>query len=96
MGPADASAVIDSLSAALARETDGSKVLSVEARAASIYWKLWKDVPVQFARRNPQRLGPNGRWRPGRTDLWLTFGPRASLLTGKPFRATTPGNALLN
>jgi hypothetical protein len=96
MGSADGSAVIDSFSVALARETDGSKVLSVEARAASIYWKLWKNVPVRFARRSPQRLGPNGRWCPGRTDLWLTFGPRASLLTGKPYRATTPGNALLN
>jgi CRISPR/Cas system-associated endonuclease Cas1 len=95
-GSAEASAAIDSLSATLARETDGSKVLSIEACAASIYWRLWKDVPVQFARRSPQRLGPNGRWRPGRTDLWLTFGPRASLLTGKPHRATTLGNALLN
>ena len=53
-------------------------------------------MPVRFARRNPQRLGPNGRWRPGRAEQWLTFGPRASLLTGGPFRATTPGNALLN
>jgi CRISPR-associated endonuclease Cas1 len=87
--------LIDAL-AAVMRETDGSKVLSVEARAASIYWKLWNDVPVKFARRNPQRLGRNGRWRPGRSDLWLTVGPRASVLTGKGFRATTPGNALLN
>jgi CRISP-associated protein Cas1 len=96
MRSADASAEIDRLSAALARQTDGSKVLSIEAHAASIYWKLWKDVPVRFARRSPQRLGPDGRWRAGRTDLWLTFGPRASQLTGKPHRATTPGNALLN
>ncbi|MGH6876905.1 MAG: CRISPR-associated endonuclease Cas1, partial [Rhizomicrobium sp.] len=44
----------------------------------------------------PQRLGPNGRWRPGRPDPWLTFGSRTSLLSGKPSRATTPGNALLN
>jgi CRISPR-associated endonuclease Cas1 len=96
MGSGGESTVIDKLAAAIVRETDGSRVLSVEARAASIYWKLWKNVPVRFARRNPQRLGPNGRWRSGRSDLWLTFGPRASLLTGKPFRATTPGNALLN
>jgi hypothetical protein len=96
MRSADASAEIDRLSAALARETDGSKVLSIEAHAASIYWKLWKDVPVRFARRSPQRLGPNGRWRAGRTNLWLTFGQRASLLTKSPHRATTPGNALLN
>jgi hypothetical protein len=71
-------------------------VLSAEARAALIYWKLWADVPVRFARRNPKRPGPTGRWRPGRPDPWLTFGPRASQLTGKPFRATTPGNSLLN
>jgi hypothetical protein len=62
----------------------------------SIYWKLWKNVPVRFARRNPQRLGTNGRWRHGRSDLWLTFGSRASLLTGNPIRATTLGNAPLN
>jgi CRISPR-associated endonuclease Cas1 len=96
MGSTDASTAIGKLAAGIARETDGSKVLSVEAHAASIYWKLWRNVPVRFARRNPQRLGANGRWRAGRSDLWLTFGPRASLLTGKPFRATTPGNALLN
>jgi CRISPR/Cas system-associated endonuclease Cas1 len=40
MRSADASAEIDRLSAALACETDGSKVLSIEAHAASIYWKL--------------------------------------------------------
>jgi hypothetical protein len=51
---------------------------------------------VRFARRNPQRLAPNGRWRPGRTEPWVTFGPRTSLLSGKQSRATTPGNALLN
>jgi CRISPR-associated endonuclease Cas1 len=96
LGSADATASIGSLAAAIAREKDGRKALSVEARAASIYWKLWEDMPIKFARRNPQRLSPNGRWRPGRHDSWLTFGPRSSLLTGKPFRATTPGNALLN
>jgi CRISPR-associated endonuclease Cas1 len=96
MGSADAGAAIGGLAEEIARETDGSKVLSVEARAAAIYWKLWQDLPVRFARPNPNRLWPNGRWRPGRPDPWLRFGPRTSLLTGKPFRATTPGNALLN
>jgi hypothetical protein len=71
-------------------------VLFIESRAASIYWKLWESVPVRFARRNPQRLGSNGRWRSGRHESWLTFGPRSSLLTGRPHRASTPGNALLN
>jgi hypothetical protein len=95
MGSADASAAIVSLAAGIECETDEAKVLSAEAPAALIYWKLWANVPVRFARRNPKRLGPTGRW-PGRPDPWLTFGPRASQLTGKPFRATTPGNSLLN
>src|SRR3954471_14708834 len=41
LGSADGSAAIGSLAAAIARETDGRKVLSLEAHAASIYWKLW-------------------------------------------------------
>jgi CRISPR-associated endonuclease Cas1 len=96
MGSADGSTAISKLATGIVRETNGSKVLSAQAHAALIYWKLWKDVPVRFARANPQRLGPSGRWRPGRSEQWLTFGQRASLLTAEPYRATTPGNALLN
>ena len=93
LGSANASAAINKLAAGVAQEKEGRRLLSWESRAASVYWKLWKDVPVRFARRNPQRLGPNGRWRSGRSEQWLTFGQRASLLTGEPYRATTPGNA---
>src|SRR5438874_1286521 len=96
LGSAETGEAIDNLAVLIARETDGVKALSIESRAASIYLKLWEDMPVKFARRNPQRLGPNGKWRPGRPDPWLTFGQRTSVLTGKPHRATTPGNALLN
>jgi CRISPR-associated endonuclease Cas1 len=96
MGSISAGTAITKLAADVMDEAEGRKLLSWEARAASIYWRLWRDVPVRFARRNPQRLGPNGRWRPGRSEQWLTFGQRASLLTGEPYRATTPGNALLN
>lgn len=32
-------------------------MVAIEARAAAIYWKLWEDVAVRFARRNPERLG---------------------------------------
>src|SRR3954470_4358704 len=39
LGSADTGEVIDDLAAAVARETDGSKALAVESRAASIYWK---------------------------------------------------------
>lgn len=96
MGFADASAQIGNLAKTMARQADGKRALSVEAEAAWIYWNLWERMPVRFARRNPQRLGANGRWRPGRPDLWLTFGSRTSLLSGKPSRATTPGNCLIN
>lgn len=95
-GFTDASATIRTLADGIASEADGTRMLSVEAEAAWVYWNLWERMPVRFARRNPQRLASNGRWRPGRIDLWLTFGARTSLLSGKPSRATTPGNALLN
>ena len=96
LGFADESAAIGSLAERIAREADGKRALSLEAEAAWIYWNLWERMPVRFARRNPQRLGPNSRWRPGRPDLWLTFGSRTSLLSGKPSRATTPGNCIIN
>jgi CRISPR-associated protein Cas1 len=96
IGSAYASRAIGKLAARIVQETHGRKALSVEASAAWTYWSTWKNVPVRFARRNPERLGTDGRWRPGRSEQWLTFGTRASLLTGQPFRATTPGNALLN
>jgi CRISPR-associated endonuclease Cas1 len=93
---AAASATITRYAAAIARETDIARMLMAEAQAAAFYWQLWKDVPIRFARRNPKRLGPGGRWQPGRHDPWLIFGPRPSLLTGQPYRATTPGNCVLN
>jgi CRISPR-associated endonuclease Cas1 len=96
LGSAETGEAIDDLAVTVARETDGSKALAVESRAASMYWKLWEDMPIRFARQNPQRLGLNGKWRPGRPDPWLTFGQRTSVLTGKPHRATTPGNSLIN
>ena len=76
--------------------TDIARMQMAEAQAPAFYWELRKDVPIAFARRNPKRLGPGARWRPGRHDPWLVFGPRASLLTGQPYRATTPGNCVLN
>lgn len=92
----NASATIAGLAAAVQRETDMSRMLLFEAQAAALYWQLWRDVPVRFARRNPHRLGPGGRRRPGRLDAWLVFGARSSLLTESPYRASTPGNAVLN
>jgi CRISPR-associated endonuclease Cas1 len=96
IGAAGAGEAIEALAIEMQNEADGARVLSLEAQAASIYWKWWESIPVRFARHDPQRLDARGRWRPGRPEPWLAFGQRASMLTGRPFRATTPGNALLN
>ncbi len=96
MGRPEASAAIGGYAVDIASEMAGPKVLAIEAKAASIYWREWATVPVRFARDNPQRLDHKGRWRPGRAEAWHTFGRRVSVLTGMPWRATTPGNAILN
>jgi hypothetical protein len=96
IGAAEAGVAIEALAIEIGHEVDGARVLSLEAKAASIYWKCWESIPVRFARRDPQRLDARGRWRPGRPQSWLAFGQRASMLTGRPFRATTPGNVLIN
>jgi hypothetical protein len=80
----------------MTRETDGLKLLTIEAKSAKIFWAEWESVPVRFARDNPQRLDHKARWRPGRTEAWQTFGSRTSTLTGKPWRATTPGSSMVN
>jgi CRISPR-associated endonuclease Cas1 len=59
---------------------------AVEAEAALAYWGAWARVPVQFARREAARIPAH----------WLTFGRRASLVTGTSRRATNPANAILN
>jgi hypothetical protein len=61
LGFTDEGSAIGSLAEAVVREADGKRALSIEAEAAWIYWSLWERMPVRFARRNPQRLGPNGR-----------------------------------
>jgi hypothetical protein len=90
LGFDEASATISGLDEGIARGTDGTRALSLEAEAAWSYWNLWERMPLRFARRNPQRLGPDNRWRPGRPDPWLTFGSRTSLLSTKPSRARNP------
>jgi hypothetical protein len=96
IGRSEATARIADYAAQMAQETDGGRLLSIEAKAAVSYWAAWNSVPVRFARRNPDRFDHRGRWRPGRSEAWYTFGSRASTLTGKPWRATTPANAILN
>ena len=60
--------------------------LTLESRAASVYWSSWRDLPIQFPKRDLQRV----------PEHWRTFGPRISPLTGSPRLAVNPANAVLN
>jgi CRISPR-associated endonuclease Cas1 len=66
--------------------TSMEDVLRAEAQAASAYWQAWSTLPIPF---------PAGTID-GVPEHWLTFGQRASLLTGSPRSASNPANAILN
>ena len=61
-------------------------IRSIESRAAAEYWGAWRDVPIQFPRKDAERVPAH----------WLSFGTRHSPLTGGPRLAINPPNALLN
>lgn len=84
LGSEETAGLIVRLAGEIAGVGDSAQILAIEATAAVAYWALWRDLPVQFARHS--EVPEHGR----------TFGPRSSPLTGKPLRAATPGNALLN
>jgi CRISPR-associated endonuclease Cas1 len=58
----------------------------IEAHAAGHYWAAYRTLPVNFPRNQQKRIASH----------WLTFGNRASALTGSPRRACNPANAILN
>lgn len=59
----------------------------LEARAASIYWNAWRNLPIRFTKSDSRRI-PNH---------WLEFGSRSSPISKpSPRRAGNPANALLN
>jgi CRISPR-associated endonuclease Cas1 len=57
-----------------------------ESRAAYAYWSAWRNLPVDFPKRDLHRV-------PGH---WRTFGTRFSPLTRSPRLAVNPPNAILN
>jgi CRISPR-associated endonuclease Cas1 len=61
-------------------------LLGAEAQAASAYWQAWSELPTPFPTRDAGTL----------PEHWLTFGQRASLITGGPRLASNPPNAILN
>jgi len=66
--------------------TDLRGLLAAEALAASAYWQAWAELSIPFPTGEARKL----------PEHWLTFGQRASLLTGGPRSATNPAGALLN
>ncbi len=71
---------------ALSRATDYVGLRAGEAQAAAAYWSAWATVPVRFRGSERDRV----------PQYWLTFGLRASVLTGAPRLAVNPANAMLN
>jgi CRISPR-associated endonuclease Cas1 len=66
--------------------TEMRTLLGAEAQAASAYWQAWSALPIPFPAGTIHRVPKH----------WLTFGQRASLLTGSPRSASDPANAILN
>ena len=58
----------------------------LEARAAHAYWGAWRNLPINFPKKDLHRV----------PDHWRTFGTRVSPLTGSPRLAASPPNAILN
>jgi CRISPR-associated endonuclease Cas1 len=61
-------------------------ILSVEARAARVYWKAWQTVSITFPDKDLLRV----------PEHWRSFDSRISPLTGSPRLAANPVNAILN
>ena len=81
-----ASATIDSAIARVSDAADINRLRLIEAEAANVYWKAWSAVSVQFARKETK----------GVPQHWKKLGRRASLVTGRSRKASSPGNAILN
>jgi CRISPR-associated endonuclease Cas1 len=62
------------------------RIRLIEAHAAGIYWSLWRDLPVNFPRKDEPRTASH----------WRSFGTRVSPLTMSPRVAVNPANAMLN
>jgi CRISPR-associated endonuclease Cas1 len=81
-----ASTAIREIRSELAEVESIDAILNVEARAARIYWKTWKDIQILFPTKELARV----------PDHWRSFESRASVLSGSPRLAVNPLNAILN
>ena len=63
------------------------RIRLIESRAASVYWSVWRDLPINFPKRDLPRV----------PDHWRKFGTRASPITASPRVAVNPpSEAMLN
>jgi CRISPR-associated endonuclease Cas1 len=62
------------------------RIREIESHAAAAYWSAWRALPMNFPRKDEQRIPAH----------WRTFGTRASPLTRSPRLAVNPPNAVLN
>jgi hypothetical protein len=81
-----ASTLIRQIRSELAEVESIEMILSVEARAARVYWKAWRTVPITFPDKELPRV----------PEHWRSFDSRISPLTGSPRLAANPINAILN
>jgi CRISPR-associated endonuclease Cas1 len=62
------------------------RIRLLESQAAGAYWAIWRNLPINFPRKDQPRV----------PEHWRTFGTRVSPLTGSPRLAVNPPNAILN
>jgi CRISPR/Cas system-associated endonuclease Cas1 len=72
--------------AQLAQAETPERIRLVESRAAGAYWATWRNLPINFPRKDQPRV----------PEHWHTFGTRVSPLTRSPRLAVNPPNAILN
>ena len=85
-GGSDAVAPVEWALQEIQDATELRVLLAAEAQAAAAYWQAWSQLPIPF----PPAEGRN------LPEHWLTFGQRASIITGGPRLATNPAGAILN
>ena len=76
----------DAMREALYRARTIDEIRLCEAKAASVYWNAWTNVPIRLRSRDLSRV----------PIPWTRYETRKSTLTGGPRAATNPVNALLN
>jgi len=62
------------------------RIRLLESRAAAAYWSIWRNLPINFPKKDAPRV----------PDHWRIFGTRFSPITGSPRLAVNPANAVLN